>query len=62
MNLGYVIAALGVIGVLAGAVMYGIAWHRTIGLGGVVLGVILLIAGLWFSRQAKPKPVPATTP
>ena len=57
MNAGYVVAVLGVLGLVLGGAMYAIPWHRTIGLGGVALGVILLLAGIWLSRSGKKAPV-----
>jgi protein-S-isoprenylcysteine O-methyltransferase Ste14 len=58
MNTGYWIVGLGVLGLIVGAAMYAASWHRTIGLGGVVLGVILILAGYWLSRGTKKTPVP----
>ncbi len=62
MNLGYVVAILGVLGIIVGAGMYLAPWHRTIGLGGIVLGVILLIVGVWYSRTARTVPAKTTSP
>jgi uncharacterized membrane protein YkgB len=62
MNTGYAVAALGILGVIVGAGMYAAAWHRTIGLGGVGLGVILLVAGIWLARNPPAKPAPQTQP
>ncbi len=66
MNLGLVGMGLGVLGLVVGAGMYAADWHRTIGLGGIVLGVILLVGGFWLWRSAKPKvqtqPVQPTQP
>ena len=62
MNLGYAVAILGLLGVVAGGGMYAVDWHRTIGLAGIVLGVILLIAGVWLLRSPPPKPAPAPAP
>jgi protein-S-isoprenylcysteine O-methyltransferase Ste14 len=53
LNSGYAVAILGVLGVLVGGGMYAASWHRTIGIGGIVLGAILLIAGVWLSRSGK---------
>jgi protein-S-isoprenylcysteine O-methyltransferase Ste14 len=58
MNTGYAVAVLGVLGIILGAAMYAIPWHRTIGLGGVGLGVILLLVGVWMARSMKPKAAP----
>jgi hypothetical protein len=51
MNTGYLVVGLGVLGLVLGAGMYADDWHRTIGLGGVALGVVLVIAGFWLSRS-----------
>jgi hypothetical protein len=51
MNNGYLVVGLGVLGLILGVGMYAVDWHRTIGLGGVALGVILVIAGFWLSRS-----------
>ena len=55
MNTGYAVAVLGVLGVLLGAVMYAAQWHKTIGLGGVGLGVLLIVVGVWMARGTQPK-------
>ena len=67
MNLGYGVAGLGVLGIIVGAAMYVADWHKTIGLGGIGLGAVLLIAGIWLARapmsKAPAQPAqPATTP
>ena len=62
MNMGYGVAALGVLGLVIGGAMYAADWHRTIGLGGVGVGVILLIAGFWMSRSAKKAPAMSAGP
>jgi hypothetical protein len=51
MNNGYLVVVLGVLGAVLGAGMYATDWHRTIGLGGVALGIVLVIAGFWLSRS-----------
>ena len=51
MNTGYGVAILGILGLIVGIGMYAASWHKTIGLGGVGLGIILLIVGIWYSRQ-----------
>jgi multisubunit Na+/H+ antiporter MnhG subunit len=58
MNTGYAVAVLGVLGIILGAAMYAIPWHRTIGLGGVGLGAILIVVGVWIARNMRPKAVP----
>jgi hypothetical protein len=58
MKTGILVALLGVLGVIIGGGMYAAAWHKTIGLGGLVIGVVLLIAGIALSMQ-KPKSAPA---
>ena len=54
MKPGIVLAALGIIGVVAGIAMYFMDWHRTIGLGGLGLGIVLLVVGGVLTMQ-KPK-------
>jgi len=51
MNIGYLDVGLGVLGLVLGAGMYATDWHRTMGLGGVALGMLLVIAGFWLSRS-----------
>ena len=55
MNNGYLVAGLGVLGLIVGAGMYMLDWHKTIGLGGIGLGVVLILAGVWLSRGALKK-------
>ena len=63
MNAGYPVAILGVLGVLLGAGMYASDWHKTIGLGGIGLGIVLMLAGVWMARSMRPKArLPATQP
>jgi len=58
MNTGYAVAVLGVLGVILGAGMYAAQWHRTIGLGGLGLGILLILVGVWMARSTKPKTMP----
>ena len=58
MNTGYLVAILGVLGVLLGAGMYASDWHKTIGLGGIGLGIVLILAGVWMARSMRPKATP----
>jgi hypothetical protein len=59
MNIGYAVAALGILGVIIGAGMYAAKFHRIIGLGGLGLGIVLLVIGIWFAMsQKKPAPAP----
>ena len=51
MNLGYVGIGLGAVGIVIGGAMYASDYHRTIGLGGVVLGIILILGGIWLWRS-----------
>ena len=55
MNNGYLVMGLGALGLIVGAGMYAADWHKTIGLGGIGLGVVLILAGAWFSREAMKK-------
>jgi len=41
--------------------MYAAQWHKTVGLGGVGLGIVLIIAGVWMARGVKPKAMPQPT-
>jgi hypothetical protein len=61
MKPGIVLVVLGILGVVAGVAMYFVDWHRTIGLGGVGLGIVLLVVGGVLSMQ-KPKTASAPTP
>ncbi|MDA4126456.1 MAG: hypothetical protein OK452_04535 [Thaumarchaeota archaeon] len=61
MKLGILLVLLGVLGVVAGVAMYFVDWHRTIGLGGVGLGVVLLVVGGFLYMQ-KPKTAFAPNP
>ncbi len=51
MKPGIWIALLGILGVVIGAAMYFVDWHRTIGLGGVGLGIVILVVGGVLSMQ-----------
>jgi len=58
MNTGYIVAVLGVLGAVLGAGMYAAQWHKTVGLGGIGLGVLLILVGLWMARSVQPKATP----
>ena len=58
MNTGYAVAVLGVLGVILGGGMYAAQWHKTIGLGGIGLGILLILVGVWMARNEQPKAVP----
>ena len=58
MNTGYILAVLGVLGAILGAGMYAAQWHKTVGLGGIGLGILLILVGVWMARSAKPKAMP----
>jgi len=51
---------LGVLAVILGAGMYAAQWHRTIGLGALGLGILLILVGVWMARSMKPKAMPQT--
>ena len=55
LNSGYAVAILGVLGIIVGAAFYAMDWHRTIGEGGIGLGAVLLLVGIWLSRQPPAK-------
>ncbi|HEY6282512.1 MAG TPA: hypothetical protein VIW22_01145 [Nitrososphaerales archaeon] len=61
MKPGIVLLVLGILGVVAGVAMYFMDFHRTIGLGGIGLGIVLLVIGGVLSMQ-KPKTVSAPSP
>jgi hypothetical protein len=61
MNVGYIVAVLGILGAILGAGMYAASWHKTVGLGGVGVGVVLILVGIWMARGMRPKPMPETT-
>jgi hypothetical protein len=53
MKLGALIIGFGVVAVVVGATMALAQWHRTLGLGGIGLGVLLVVGGAYvFSRTA----------
>jgi len=57
MKLGLWVILLGILGVIIGGAMYGVDWHRTIGLSGVAVGIILLVlGGVMYMREGKPAP------
>jgi len=58
MNTGYAVAVLGVLGVILGVGMYAAQWHRTIGLAGLGLGILLILIGVWMARSVRPKAMP----
>jgi hypothetical protein len=58
MNTGYIVAVLGVLGAILGAGMYAAQWHKTVGLGGIGLGILLILVGVWMARSAQPKVKP----
>jgi len=58
MNTGYAVAVLGLLGAILGAGMYAAQWHKTVGLGGIGLGILLLIVGVWMTRSEQPKAMP----
>ena len=58
MNTGYALAVLGVVGVVLGTGMYITSWHKTIGLGGIGLGMLLILVGVWMARGTRPKAMP----
>jgi hypothetical protein len=63
MNTGYIAMGLGVIGIVVGTLFYAEGWHHTIGLGGIAVGVLLILLGVWISRGGmKAAPAPSTNP
>jgi len=61
MNTGYMVAVLGVLGAILGAGMYAASWHKTVGLGGVGLGIVLILVGFCMARGMRPKAASQTT-
>ena len=55
MKTGYIVAVLGVLGLILGAGMYAAKYHKTIGLGGIVIGIVLILIGIWMARGMKPQ-------
>lgn len=53
MNQGYTFAGLGILAIVIGGAMWALDWHHTIGEGGVGVGIILVIVGLYMSRGSK---------
>jgi uncharacterized membrane protein len=51
MKPGIWIALLGVLGLVIGAVVYFVYGHKTIGLGGLGLGIVLVVVGGVMSMQ-----------
>ena len=61
MNTGYLVAVLGVLGAILGAAFYALDFHKTIGEGGIGLGIVLILIGVWMARSTKPSAMPAMT-
>lgn len=61
MKPGIWVALLGILGVVIGGAMYLIDWHRTIGLSGVGLGIVLVVVGGVLTMQ-KQKAASAPNP
>jgi uncharacterized membrane protein HdeD (DUF308 family) len=60
MGLGMWIMILGILGIIVGGVMYVYPYHKTTGMYGAILGVVLLILGaVWW--MMKERNVPTTT-
>ena len=58
MKTSIVLYAIGIIVLFAGVAMYALPWHRTIGLGGLVLGILVLAAGAFTTtKERKPSVV-----
>jgi hypothetical protein len=59
MKSGMLVIGLGILGVIVGGGLYVADYHRTIGLAGIGLGIVLLIAGAAMSmRKEKAMPTP----
>lgn len=61
MGYGIWIVILGILAVIIGGAMEAASYHKTIGLGGIILGIILIILGLaWWMMKERSAPKPAT--
>jgi membrane protein DedA with SNARE-associated domain len=61
MGLGMWVMILGILGIIIGGAMYAYPYHKTIGMYGAVLGVILLILGaVWWMMKERSPAKPAT--
>ena len=57
---GMWIVILGVLALIIGGAMYGDNYHRTIGTGGIILGIILIVLGAaWWMMKGKSAPTTA---
>jgi Na+/phosphate symporter len=63
MKIGMPVTILGILAIIVGGAMYADNYHKTIGLGGIVLGVVLIIIGviLWMMKEKTPTPTPAAS-
>ncbi len=62
MKFGLPLAVLGILGIVLGGAMYAYRYHRTIGTGGIILGVILLVVGIaWWMMKDKKVPTGPTS-
>jgi hypothetical protein len=61
MKSGMLVIGLGILGVIIGGALYAADYHRTIGLGGIGLGIVLLVVGAVMSMR-KEKAIPAPNP
>ena len=61
MKTGMLVLMLGILGVIIGGALYAADYHRTIGLAGIGLGIVLLIVGGVLSMR-KDKAMPAPDP
>ncbi|MGP8126138.1 MAG: hypothetical protein ACLQEQ_09820 [Nitrososphaerales archaeon] len=60
---GMWVMILGILGIIIGGAMYGDNYHKTIGTGGIVLGVILIILGAaWWMMTNRKAPMAAVPP
>ena len=60
MGYGVWIAILGILAIIIGGAMEAASYHKTIGWGGIILGIILIILGLaWWMTKERSAPKPA---
>jgi len=64
MGIGMWIMILGILGIIIGGAMYGDNYHKTIGLSGIALGIILIVLGAawWMMKERKAPMAPAPQP
>ncbi len=63
MRYGIWVVILGILGVIIGGAMYLYPYHKTVGTGGAILGLILIVVGAWwYMTKDKSAPKAAIIP